>query len=389
MSRSAVITGFGVFTAFGWGPDAVRDNVFTGRPGFTPVTRFDTTPFRSTHAATYSHGLAAVPRQWDVLTACTRAALDMAGLAIPCPAPVLVGTQGDFTQVNRFWRATAEGAQPAAHEELARSVPGELAHQLGAAFGLGESRIAFVNACVASATAIIHAAQLVKAGRAEVVVCAGSYLVDEEFFAKFDSGRAFATDGVVRPFAKGRTGLLLGDGAATLTIESAEHAAARGAAPLATVAGWGWSGDAFHQCRPHPEGTGLAAAITHALRRADVPAEALGYVNAHGTGTPVNDVAETRALHKAFGEAAPEIPVSSTKSVTGHLLEASGIVEVVICLLALRDGVLPPTANLDQPDPECDLNYLPNRPRQAQARYALSLNAAFGGANTALLLERP
>lgn len=389
MRRPAVITGFGIFTAFGWGPDAVRDNVFTGRPGFTPVTRFDTTRFRGTYAATYPSDRDAVPQQWDVLTACTRAALDMAELPTPYPAPVLVGTQGDFTEVNRFWRATADGAQPAAREELARTVPGELAHQLGAAFGLGEPRIAFVNACVASAAAIIHATQLIQAGRAEVVVCAGSYLVEEELFAKFDSGRAFAADGVVRPFAKGRTGLLLGDGAAALTVESAEHAAARGAAPLATVAGWGWSGDAFHQCRPHPEGVGLAAAITQALRRADVPAEALGYVNAHGTGTPSNDVAETRALHKAFGGLAPEIPVSSTKSVTGHLLEAAGIVEAVICLLALRDGLLPPTANLDQPDPECDLNYLPNQPRRTQVRYALSLNAAFGGVNTALLLERP
>ena len=155
MSRRAVITGFGVFTAFGWGADAVRGNVFTGHLGFTPVTRFDTTPFRCTHAATYSNGLAAVPRQWDVLTGCTRAALDMAELPIPCPAPVLVGTQGDFTEVNRFWRATAEGAELAAHGELARSVPGELAQELGAAFGLGEPRIAFVNACVASATTII------------------------------------------------------------------------------------------------------------------------------------------------------------------------------------------------------------------------------------------
>jgi 3-oxoacyl-[acyl-carrier-protein] synthase II len=389
--RDIVITGFGVLTAFGFGADALRRTVFAGRPGFAPVTRFDTGPFRCHHAATYRGGdprLPEVPRQLDALIACTRAAIEMARLPTPYPAPVLVATQGDFTEVNRFWRAAAQGGEPPSPRELARSVPGELADRLGAEFGLGRPRIALVNACVAASTAIIHAAQLVAAGRADAAVCAGCYLVDEEFFAKFDAGRALTTEGAVRPFATGRTGLLLGDGAAALVIEAAEHAAARSVPPLARLAGWGWSGDAFHQCRPDPEGNGLAAAITHALRRAGCRPDQVGYVNAHGTGTPVGDVAETRALRKALGGEAAAIPVSSTKSTTGHLLEASGAVEAVISLLALREGVLPPTAGLDRPDPACDLDYIPLRSRRARPRYALSVNSAFGGANTALLLER-
>lgn len=391
-SRRCVITGFGVFTAFGLGADALRRNVFEGIPGFAPVTRFDTTPYRSHHAAAYPGGTPAlpeVPRQWDALAACTRAALEMAALPARDQVPVLVGTQGDFTQINRFWRAEASGAQLPPAAELADSVPGLLADRLGQEFGLGWPRIAFVNACVASATAIIHAAQLVAAGRADAVICAGAYLVDEEFFAKFDSGMALATDGMVRPFAASRSGLLIGDGAWALVVEAADHAAARNVTPLARLAGWGWSGDAGHRCLPDPSGAGVAAAVKQAIRRADIEADQVGYVNAHGTGTPANDAAETRGLHTALGKSATKVQVSSTKSTTGHMLEASGGVEAVICLLALADGILPPTAGLDPPDPACDLDYIPHRPRQSRVEYALSINSAFGGANTALLFRRP
>ncbi|MFC5718948.1 beta-ketoacyl-[acyl-carrier-protein] synthase family protein [Streptomyces gamaensis] len=389
---SAVITGFGVFTAFGPGADALRAGVFAGKPGFAPVTRFDTSPFRGGHAAEYpgaDPALPRVPSQWDVLLACGRSALGMAGLSDAERAPLLLGSQGDFTAVNRYWRAEAAGTALPSADELSVSVPGALADRLGETLGLGPRRVTFTNACVASATAVAQAAALVAAGRADVVVCAGAYVVDEEFFAKFDSGRAFASDGVVRPFARDRSGLLLGDGAAALVVESEEHARGRGAQALARVLGWGYSNDAFHLARPHPEGAGMASAIGRALERARVRPEQLGYVNAHGTGTPANDVAETRALRAALGTAAAGTPVSSTKSMTGHMLEASGIVEAVITLLALTDGILPPTANLDERDPECDLDYVANEPRAARIRRALSVNAAFGGANTALVLERP
>jgi len=149
------------------------------------------------------------------------------------------------------------------------------------------------------------------------------------------------------------------------------------------VTGWGAASDAYHVARPHPEGAGLAAAVRQALRRAGTPVD---YVNAHGTATRHNDPAEARGLRAVFG--ADAIPVSSTKGVTGHLLEASGVVEFVITLLALTDGVLPPTAGFTEPDPECDLDCVPNRPRRAELRRALTVNAAFGGANTALVLER-
>lgn len=411
--EDVLITGYGVFTGHGFGPQALREGVFAGRPAFRPVRRFDPAPFRGTHAAAY-HGQHAplpsgpvapehTPTQHEVLLACATAALDMAGLAGPLPAPVLVGTQGDHLAVSRFWNhrtpgtpgtagtagtpGTAGTAEP--DTALADSLPAALAGRLADDLELSGPRLAFVNACVASASALQHGARLIRAGRADTVLVAGAYLVEREFFAKFDSGRAFAKDGQVRPFCADRTGLLLGDGVAALVLESGAAARSRQAEPLARVAGWGTASDAYHVCQPHPKGEGMAAAIGAALRRAGWTPEQIDYVNAHGTGTKINDSAETAALRTAFGPAAERIPVSSTKSTTGHLLEGSGAVEAVISLLALQDGVLPPTAGHQGFDPQCDLDWIPNEPRTAEVRRVLSVNAAFGGLNTAILLERP
>ncbi|MDX3518096.1 beta-ketoacyl-[acyl-carrier-protein] synthase family protein [Streptomyces scabiei] len=413
MTGDVTVTGFGVRTAFGAGADALRRGVFAGVPSFAPTTRFDTGPYRTPMAGAAPDGADAAEHRAlrPALAHCGREALDMAGLPAGTQAAVLLGIAGDCTGITRFWREAAEpggGAGPAdpdggadtapspgkgdgdAVARLADAVPAHLAESLARSLGLTGPRLTFTNACVASAAAIIHACRLISSGRADVAVCAGGYLVEEETFGKFDSGRALSRDGLVRPFSADRTGLLLGDGVAAVVLESAEHARRRGARPLAGVTGWGAATDAHHIAQPHPEGVGLARAARQALRLAGDPdGAALDYVNAHGTGTKYNDGAETRGLRAALGERAGSIPVSSTKSTTGHLLEAAGVVEFVITVLALMDGVLPPTANLTRPDPECDLDYVPNRPRQADVRRALTINAAFGGANTALVLERP
>lgn len=411
LTGDVTVTGFGVRTAFGAGADALRRGVFAGVPSFAPTTRFDTGPYRTPMAGAAPDGADAA-EGWALrpaLAHCGREALDMAGLPTGTRAAVLLGIAGDCTGITRFWREAAGprgGAGPAGPEDCAESpasngngdavaqladaVPAHLAESLARSLGLTGPRLTFTNACVASAAAIIHACRLISSGRAEVAVCAGGYLVEEETFGKFDSGRALSRDGLVRPFSADRTGLLLGDGVAAVVLESAEHARRRGARPLAGVTGWGAATDAHHIAQPHPEGVGLARAARQALRLAGDPdGAALGYVNAHGTGTRYNDGAETRGLRAALGDRAESVPVSSTKSTTGHLLEAAGVVEFVITVLALMDGVLPPTANLTRPDPECDLDHVPNRPRQADLRRALTINAAFGGANTALVLERP
>ncbi|MFG2553363.1 beta-ketoacyl-[acyl-carrier-protein] synthase family protein [Streptomyces sp. NPDC048581] len=392
------VTGFGVRTALGNGADAVRRGVFAGVPAFAPTTRFDTGPYRTPMAAAAPDGPDAV-EQWALrhaLAECGTRALDMAGLGTGTRAAVLLGVAGDHTSVTRYWRGAGVGegdtdtGAGAAADRAADAAPARLTELLAVRLGLTGPRLTFTNACVASAAAIIHGCRLISSGRADVAVCGGGYLVEEETFGKFDSGRALSKDGMVRPFSADRSGLLLGDGVAVVVLESAEHTRRRGGRALASVVGWGAATDAHHIAQPHPQGAGLARAARQALRLAGDPdGAALDYVNAHGTGTKYNDGAETRGLRAAFPDRAESIPVSSTKSTTGHLLEAAGVVEFVITLLALTDGVLPPTAGFTAPDPECDLDYVPNRPRRADLRRALTVNAAFGGANTALVLERP
>ncbi|MDQ1027952.1 3-oxoacyl-[acyl-carrier-protein] synthase II [Streptomyces umbrinus] len=414
MSGEVTVTGFGVRTAFGMGADAVRRGVFAGKPAFTATTRFDTGPYRTAMAGVAPDGPEGV-EGWALryaLARCGVEALDMAGLRPGTEAAVLLGVAGDHTSVTRYWRGVgsdggrgsdvAGRAVPRAPdgapmcgtstdmERVGDAVPARLAELLAGELGLTGPRLTFTNACVASAAALIHACRLISSGRIDVAVCGGGYLVEEETFGKFDSGRALSRDGMVRPFSADRSGLLLGDGVAVVVLESAEHARRRGARPLAGVVGWGAASDAHHIAQPHPEGVGLARAARQAMRLAGDPdGAALDYVNAHGTGTKYNDGAETRGLRAAFPERAESIPVSSTKSTTGHLLEAAGVVEFVITMLALTDGVLPPTAGFTTPDPECDLDYVPNEPRPADLGRALTVNAAFGGANTALVLERP
>jgi 3-oxoacyl-[acyl-carrier-protein] synthase II len=387
-----LVTGFGVRTAFGPGAEALRRGVFSGVPAFAPTTRFDTGPYRTPMAAAAPDGPDAV-EEWALrhaLAQCGTEAFDMAGLGPGTEAAVLLGVAGDCTSVTRYWRSAERDAGAPDTRRAADAVPAQLAELLAERLKSTGPRLAFTNACVASAAAIIHGCRLISSGRTEVAVCAGGYLVEEETFGKFDSGRALSRDGRVRPFSANRTGLLLGDGVAAVVLESAGHARRRGARPLVGVTGWGAATDAHHIAQPHPEGIGLTRAARQARRLAGDPdGDTLGYVNAHGTGTKYNDGAETRGLRAAFPRRAEAIPVSSTKSTTGHLLEAAGVVEFVITMLALMDGVLPPTAGYDRPDPECDLDYVPGRPRPADLRRALTINAAFGGANTALVLERP
>jgi 3-oxoacyl-[acyl-carrier-protein] synthase II len=375
------VTGYGIFTAHGFGAQAVRDGVFAGKHAFGPVERFSTDPFRGKHAAAFP---GAAPGQREALVRTCRAALKMAGLRGPQRSGMFVGTQGDHLPVQRFWASSGRE-----RDGLDESVPARLPQLLSDELELEGPRIAFVNACVASANAILHAARLIQYRKIDMAVCAGAYLVERESFANFDSGRAFAKDGRIRPFSGTRSGLLLGDGAAALVLESAERVRSRRAEPLARVAGWGMASDAYHVCQPDPEGKGLTAAIEAALRRASLPTSEIGYINAHGTGTKINDSTETVALRKVLGSAATAIPISSTKSTTGHMLEGAGAVEAVISLLALRDGVLPPTAGYEVPDPACDLDWIPNMPREVPLRTVLSVNAAFGGLNTAILMERP
>jgi 3-oxoacyl-(acyl-carrier-protein) synthase len=247
----------------------------------------------------------------------------------------------------------------------------------------------YMSACVAASTAIADAAAMIARGDADRVIAAGGYLVDCDQFALFDAGRVLAADGQVRPFSSGRRGLLLGDGVGAVVIESRESARARRAPALARIAGWGRTGDAYHPCQPHPEGHGLARAITAALQRAGIAAADLGYINAHGSGTGQSDPAETNALRLALGDVVATVPVSSTKSLHGQALEASGVLELIVTLLAVRKGMLPVNAGFLGADDSCRLNLVLGEALAATPDFAMSLNSAFGGANTALVVGVP
>jgi 3-oxoacyl-[acyl-carrier-protein] synthase II len=364
-----VITGIGVSTAFGRGDGPLLDGLAAGQPAFRPATRFDTSGCRATMAA----GLPGDPKLGVELTAVIEQACQRAGLgaADRTDADLLLALHTDH-----------DAARDPAATDVLGAVPAEVATATGLAY---PARI-YTTACVAGSTAVADAAAMISTGRAARVIVAAGFLVDADSFRLFDAGRTLAVDGHVRPFSAGRKGMLLGDGLAAVVIESTQAASRRGAQALALLAGWGRAGDAFGVVQPHPGGTGLARAITAALDRGKVVPAEIGYINANGSGTTFADASEAAAVHRAFETAADSVAVSSTKSLHGHALEASSLVELVITVLALRVGLLPVNAGFLADDPACQLNLVLGASRQARPRYALSLNAAFGGASTALLL---
>src|SRR5215472_11938042 len=373
---SAVVTGAAAASAYGPGTEALLSGVLSGRPAFASVQRFDVSARRVRVAAT-------MPGLPDLLTEVTRAtaqACDDAGLSPVDRArsPLFLAIHSDPAI------ARAAEADKPAHG------PGAFTAAVAGGCGLAEQGLrCYTSACVAASTAIADAAAIIARGHADRVVVAGGYLVDCDQFALFDAGRVLASDGLVRPFSAGRRGLLLGDGVGALVVESQDSARARRAPPLARLAGWGRTGDAYHPVQPHPEGHGMARAVTAALQRAGIAAEDLGYINAHGSGTGQSDPAETSALRLALGDAVESVPVSSTKSLHGQTLEASGVLELIVTMFAAGQGMLPVNAGFLGTDDRCRLNLVLHEPLAVIPEYAMSLNAAFGGANTALVTGLP
>lgn len=368
-SAQVVVTGLGVTSAFGRGDGPLLDGLLSGRSAFGQTGRFDTKRCRVEVAAE----LPGEPKLGVELAAVIEQACSRARLA---------GGDRASAELLLALHTDQDSARDPEATDTAGAVPGEVSAATGVRY---PARI-YSTACVAASSAIADAAAMIRTGRAAQVIVAAGYLVDNDSFWLFDAGRALAADGQVRPFSAGRQGLLLGDGVAAVVLESAATAVSRDAPPLARLAGWGRAGDAYHVCQPRPDGAGLARAITAALDRAQLKAGHIGYINANGSGTAFADASEAAAIHKALGAAAAEVPVSSTKSLHGHALEASALLEFVVTVLTLRAGWLPVNAGFLAPDPECQLNLVLDAPLQARPRYALSLNAAFGGANTALLV---
>jgi 3-oxoacyl-[acyl-carrier-protein] synthase II len=353
------ISGLAVLSALGRGSEPQLAAALSGTPAFGPVDRFDVSGRRV--------GVAATLGQVDSLPAELAEVIDAACVDAGLTAGERAGTVL-LLALHGHPGASACAAQ--------------LAERAGLA---GVGRV-YIGACVSASTAVADAAVLIRRGADRVVVAAG-YLVESDQFALFDAGQALSTDGAVRPFSVGRTGLLLGDAVAAVVLESDPAAAGRGHRPAIELVGWGRAGDAYHPCQPAPDGRGLARAIDAALQRADISPHAIGYVNANATGTLLSDAAEAAALHSALGDAAGRVPISSTKAVHGHGLEASGLLELVITVLSLQAEKLPVNAGYLGPDDSCALDVIVASPRPVSSPYALSLNSAFGGANTALLVR--
>ncbi|SEL54233.1 3-oxoacyl-[acyl-carrier-protein] synthase II [Ectothiorhodospira marina] len=269
-----------------------------------------------------------------------------------------------------------------------------VAGNLSIMFGLKGPNISIVSACATGTHNIGDAARMIKYGEVDMMVAGGAEMATTPLgIGGFAAARALSTRNddptrASRPWDKDRDGFVLGDGAGVVVLEDYEHAKARGARIYCELSGFGWNSDAFHMTMPSEGGEGAAACMLQALKDAGINPDEVDYVNAHGTSTPAGDKAETMALKRALGDHAYKTAVSSTKSMTGHLLGAAGGIEAVFSALALHHGVLPPTINLDNPDPECDLDYVPNTARETQARVAVSNSFGFGGTNGSLVFTK-
>ncbi|NDY41304.1 beta-ketoacyl-[acyl-carrier-protein] synthase family protein [Dissulfurirhabdus thermomarina] len=403
MDRAAV-TGLGIVCCLGSGKEAVWRRLLAGADGFGPLRRAGFEDFGGAVAgevpdeALAAFSAAADPR-WSRFEAlgmlAAGEALADAGWSGSGPYPpdrvmpaAGVGAAG-MLEAEAWREAVLRGDARVPARQLHGYPVSSLADLLAMTHGWSGPRFSIATACSSSSVALGLAAAAVASGRVDAAVVVGSEALSRLTFAGFHSLRSMDPE-TCRPFDRRRRGLVLGEGAAALVLERAPEALRRGARVYAEVLGWGFAADAYHMTAPPPNGEGAARAARAALDRAGLAPGDIGYVNLHGTGTRANDPAETRAMEAVFGAAAPDVPMSSTKSVTGHCLGAAGAVESVITVLALHHETAPPTAHLEEPDPECGLDYVPGAPRPIPGvRAALNNVLAFGGNNAALVFGRP
>ena len=423
--RRVVITGMGLVTPLGVRVEELWKNLMAGASGVGLTTVFD--------ASRFPTKISAEVRNWDIadegqdakhwqfcgrhtkfaagaaLQAMRDAGLEKGLPADPARLGVYLGSgegqqdfdsftsmmmaaiSGDTLDVAKFTKLGLETLHPLSEVEQEPNMP---AGHLAGMFNAQGPNLNCLTACAASSQAIGEAAELVRRGDADVMLSGGTHSMIHPFgVTGFNLLTALSTRNdeparASRPFDNERDGFVLGEGAAMVVLEELEHAKRRGAKIHGELLGYGSTADAYRITDTHPEGRGAAACITMALKDAGLGTHDIHYINAHGTSTDVNDKVETLAIKKVFGEGAYKIPVSSTKSMMGHLIAAAGATELIVCLLAIRDGLLPPTINYEYPDPNCDLDYVPNKVREGKCDRALSNSFGFGGQNIALIVSR-
>ena len=425
--RCVVVTGMGAITPLGDRVDDLFHALAEGKSGVGPITRFDAATFPTRFAAeapNFDLGQYVTdPQLWANAGEASRFAAAAACLALkdagllgdahidPTRFGVYLGVGEGTQDVQVVLGLAARTFQPQTHtlepvqfalralrdyragweyEQELHTVTAQIAEY----FRLEGPNYSCLTACAAGAQAIGEALEIVRRGDADLMLTGGAHsMIHPLGVTGFNlltalSTRNDAPTKASRPFDRLRDGFVLGEGAGVVILEELQHARRRGAPIYAELTGYGCTCDAFRVTDCHPEGRGAVACMNAALADARLSPDQIGYVNAHGTSTRSNDQAETIAVKKVFGEAAYRIPISSSKSMLGHLIAAAGAVELIICIQALRQGVLPPTINYEVPDPDCDLDYIPNRAREQRATHALSNSFGFGGQNASLIVSK-
>ncbi len=411
MKKRVVVTGYGLVTPLGIGSKEPWDNLINGVSGIDYITRFDTTTMKSKIAGEVKDFKvedfidSKDAKRMDLFTkfamAAAKLALEMSGLEITEEnAPrvgVLVGAGlGGLETFERFHKRLIQTNNPKKVSPffipmlISNMASGQIAIRSGAK---GPS-ISISTACATGAHSIGYALRTIQYGDADVMITGGSEAaISPVSVSGFDAMRALAElkddpKKASRPFDKERTGFVIAEGCGVIVLETLEHAKKRGAPIYGEIVGFGQSADAYHIAAPSPNGEGPSRCMASALKDAGISPEDIDYINAHGTSTPLNDIAETKAIKKVFGDYAYKVPISSNKSMMGHLLGAAGAVESIFTILTIKEGIIPPTINYEYPDPECDLDYVPNEAREADIRYALSNSFGFGGTNASLVFKR-
>ncbi len=408
--RRVVVTGMGCISPVGNTVNETWNSLLEGKSGAGWITHFDASRHKTRFAAEVKgfDGVALFgprdARKMDRFTqfavAASMEALEQSGLKIDDSnrdrIGVLIGTGigGIGTLLEQAEVMRERGPDRVSPFLVPMMISDSAPGMLAIRFGVRGPNLALATACASGNNAIGEALDIIRRGSADVMVAGASEAaLVPVAMAGMNVMTALSTRNedprsASRPFDKDRDGFLMGEGAGILIIETLEHAQARGANILAEITGYGTTDDAHHISAPAENGAGAAMSMQLALDDAGLSIDDIGYINAHGTSTPLNDKSETAAIKTVFGEQAYQIPISSTKSMTGHLLGASGAVEATFCVMAMRDEILPPTINYQTPDPECDLDYIPNRARKASPKHVMSNSFGFGGHNATLIFTR-
>jgi len=404
-----VITGMGTINPLGLNVETTWQNLLAGKSGAGRITHFDPSPFLTQIACEvkdfnpedYMDRKEArrLDRYIQFAIASTAQALEQANLTIDesnaDEVGVIIGTGiGGLITMDKGYHVFFEkGPMRVSPLTGPMMIPNMASGQIAITFGAAGPNFCIVSACATGGHAIGEAFELIRRGDAVAVIAGGS----EAPFVPFGMA-AFHRTGALsrrndeperasRPFDAQRDGFVFGEGAGVFILESLEYARSRGAKPLAEIVGYGATADAYHISAPAEGGTGVAKAMKRALKKAGLKPTDVDYINAHGTSTPLNDVNETKAIKAVFGDYAYQVPISSTKSMVGHLMGAAGALEAIVCVKTIQEGIIHPTINYEYPDPECDLDYVPNVARPADVKVVLSNSSGFGGHNATLVIK--